>query len=101
VVVEWLGPTLTAYRHRTELKELLSGILAKLLGKSVSLAFTGMQGAGKTVLLDHLTGKALKTEYKQPRQSQALERGIITGPKRRLRVAVVRHERLFLASGVA
>lgn len=89
MVVEWLGPTLTAYRHRTDLKELLVGGLTKLLGKSVSLAFTGMQGAGKTVLLDHLTGKALRTEYERPRQSQTLERGIITSPKQRIRVTVV------------
>jgi hypothetical protein len=89
VVVEWLGPTLTAYRHRSDLKELITGGLAKLLGRSVSLAFTGMQGAGKTVLLDHLTGKALKPEYKQPAQSQTMERGLIKSSNRRIRVSVV------------
>lgn len=89
MVVEWMGPALTAYRHRTDLKEMLTGGLARLLGKSVSLAFTGMQGAGKTVLLDHLTGKAQGKDYKKPRQSQALERGIVKSPGRRIRVAVV------------
>ena len=71
VFVEWMGPALTAYRHRADLKEMLTGGLARLLGKAVSLAFTGMQGAGKTVLLDHLTGKAQGQDYKMPRQSQA------------------------------
>jgi hypothetical protein len=89
VIVEWMGPTLTAYRHRADLKEMLTGGLAKLLGKAISLAFTGMQGAGKTVLLDHLTGKALGKEYKNPRQSQMLERGLVKSPGRRIRVSVV------------
>ena len=72
MIVEWMGPALTAYRHRADLKEILTGGLARLLGKAVSLVFTGMEGAGKTVLLDHLTGKALGKDYKKPRQSQVL-----------------------------
>lgn len=89
MIVEWMGPALTAYRHRADLKDMLSGGLARLLGKSVSLAFTGMQGAGKTVLLDHLTGKAQGKDYKKPRQSQSLERGIVRSAGRRIRVSVV------------
>jgi hypothetical protein len=84
-----MGPALTAYRHRADLTDLLTGGLARLLGKAVSLAFTGMQGAGKTVLLDHLTGKAQGKDYKKPRQSQALERGIVKSAGRRIRVSVV------------
>jgi hypothetical protein len=92
VVVEWMGPALAAYRHRADLKELLTSGLARLLGKGVSLAFTGMQGVGKTVLLDHLTGKAERKDYTKPLQSQALERGIVRreeSPGRRIRVSVV------------
>lgn len=89
MVVEWMGPALTAYRHRTDLKDILTGGLARLVGKAVSLAFTGMQGVGKTVLLDHLTGKAQRKDYKKPRQSQALERGIVKSAGRRIRVSVV------------
>lgn len=89
MIVEWMGPVLTAYRHRADLKDILSGGLAGLLGKAISLAFTGMQGAGKTVLLDHLTGKAQGKDYKKPPQSQALERGIVSTTGRRIRVAVV------------
>jgi hypothetical protein len=89
VVVEWMGPTLTAYRHRADLKDLLTGGLGRLLGKAVSLAFTGMQGAGKTVLLDHLTGKALGKDYKKPPQSQMLERGRVKSRGKRIRVSVV------------
>jgi hypothetical protein len=77
------------YRHRADLKELLTGGLARLLGKAAALAFTGMQGAGKTVLLDHLTGKAQGKDYKKPRQSQALERGALKSARRRIRVSVV------------
>ncbi|HJT79177.1 MAG TPA: hypothetical protein VJ739_18415, partial [Gemmataceae bacterium] len=89
MVVEWMGPALTAYRHRADLRDLLTGGLARLLGKPVSLSFTGMQGAGKTVLLDHLTGKASRQDYKKPRQSQTMERGIVTSPGKRIRVSVV------------
>jgi len=89
VIVEWMGPALTAYRHRADLKDMLTGGLARLLGKAVSLAFTGMQGVGKTVLLDHLTGKARWRDYKKPPQSQALERGVVKSSGRRIRVSVV------------
>ena len=89
MVIEWTGPILTAYRHRTDLKDLLAGGLAMLLGKGVSLAFTGMQGAGKTVLLDHLTGKASKEDYRTPPGSQAIERGVVKSPSKRIRVSVV------------
>ena len=66
MVIEWMGPALTAFRHRADLKDMLSGGLARLLGKGVSLAFTGMQGAGKTVLLDRLTGRAMREGYQTP-----------------------------------
>ena len=89
MVIECMGPALTAFRHRTDLKELLAGGLAKLLGNSVSLAFTGMEGSGKTVLLDHLTGKAMREDYRIPGQSRALERGIVNSPRKRIRVSVV------------
>lgn len=84
-----MGPALTAFRHRADLKDMLSGGLARLLGKGVSLAFTGMQGAGKTVLLDHLTGKAMKEGYQTPAKSQAVERGVVSSAGRRIRVSVV------------
>ena len=89
MVVEWMGPALTAFRHRADLKDMLSGGLARLLGKGVSLAFTGMQGAGKTVLLDHLTGKAMKEGYQTPAQSQSVERGVVSRSGKRIRVSVV------------
>ena len=88
-MLDWLGPSLTAYRHRTDLKELLAGGLARLLGKRISLAFTGMQGVGKSVLLDQLTGKAARTGYRLPPQSQGVETGQIASPKRRIRISVV------------
>jgi hypothetical protein len=36
---------------------------------------TGMSGAGKTVLFDHLTGVAYHQEYKPPGRSRSLEKG--------------------------
>lgn len=89
MVIEW-GPALeAAYRHRNDIGNLLQGGLSRLLGKKTSLAFTGMQGAGKTALLDHLTGKAEDVGYQRPRQSQGLELATVKAAGKRLSVSVV------------
>jgi hypothetical protein len=73
-VLEWLGPAFVGVKHRQEIKDMLSGGLSRLLGKKTSIAFTGMPGVGKSVLADHLTGKAFKMGYRYPLQSQAVEK---------------------------
>jgi hypothetical protein len=89
MVVEWLAPALTAYRHRDDVRSLLEGGMAWLFGKKTTLAFTGMEGVGKTVLLDHLTGAAFQEGYTLPLRSQREERGRITTAGKRLVATVV------------
>jgi hypothetical protein len=89
VIINWTDPVLTLFKHRQQLRDLLSGGLSFLLGKRTWLAFTGMVGAGKTVLLDHLTGKALKPGYSLPPQSRKMEKGKPEKSERRILVEVV------------
>jgi hypothetical protein len=89
VVVEWLAGGLIAYRHREDIHHMLNTGLKAFFGTKTHLAFTGMQGIGKSVLLDHLTGAAFKKGYQIPLQSQSLEKGKIASGKQRIRVAVV------------
>jgi hypothetical protein len=89
MVVEWLAPALTAYRHRDDVRGLLEGGMAWLFGKKTTLAFTGMEGVGKTVLLDHLTGAAFREGYTLPLRSQREERGHVTTASKRLLATVV------------
>lgn len=59
-----------------------------MVGKPITIAMTGMQGVGKTVLFHYLTGKVYEANYVSPLQSQAMEKGKVTkkpdGEKRRL-----------------
>ncbi len=87
--ISWQAPIEAAIKNRETIKELLEGGLAAIFGKSTSIAFTGMEGVGKTVLLDHLTGKALKIDYQNPDQSQKVEKGKIRLPGQRLKISVV------------
>ncbi len=89
MVVEWVGPLLTGFKHRTDIKELLAGGLSLVFGKKTEIAFTGMQGVGKSVLLDQLTGKASRPAYQPPLQSQRLESGSVKSGGRRMRVGVI------------
>jgi GTPase SAR1 family protein len=64
-------------------------VTGALLGKKRTIAFTGMQGVGKTVLLDHLTGRAYQQGYKPPNRSRKVETGKLNKNHRRLRLSVV------------
>jgi hypothetical protein len=57
--VAWgLGQVLqAAVQHKEEIAPWFRRGWEYLFGKPFSIAFTGMQGVGKTVLLDHLTGR--------------------------------------------
>jgi hypothetical protein len=89
VVIEWLDPVLTGYKHRQSLRELFASGLAAIIGQRTSIAFTGMEGVGKSVLLDQLTGKAFKPGYQLPFRSQAIEAGKPQSASRRLLVKIV------------
>jgi GTPase SAR1 family protein len=67
----WILPALKeAYKGRDDAKDAWS----KVFGKR-RIVFTGLSGAGKTVLLDFLTGKGFKQGYQPPKPSQSLEKG--------------------------
>jgi hypothetical protein len=93
MALDWLGPALIGYRHREEIKHIFSRGLGFLFGSKTAIAFTGMQGVGKSVLLDHLTGKAFGPNYRPPMQSEGLEKGKIKGSGKRLLVSVVPGQR--------
>lgn len=93
MVLEWLGPALTGFKHREEIGDAFAHAWSYVFGKKTSLAFTGMQGVGKSVLLDHLTGRAFEEGYKPPMQSQRVETGKIRTGGRRLLVSVVPGQR--------
>ena len=70
-----LGGGYTGYRIAKELANLLRAGLSYILPKRANIAITGMQGAGKSVLYDYLSGRSYKTGYQPPLQSQHLEKG--------------------------
>lgn len=61
------------WRQRKDVLGALDKLRAFLLGKKVRIACTGMPGVGKTVLLDHITGRAFQAAYKPPGTSHAAE----------------------------
>ena len=78
-----------AWKNRKQVQSVWNTLITRLFGEKRSLAFTGMPGVGKTVLLDHMTGKAFKPGYEPPRQSEAAERGSFAAGGKRLALTVV------------
>lgn len=78
-----------AFRHREEIQSIWSKLSALLLKRKSRLAVTGAEGAGKTVLADHVTGIAYHSDYLPPGQSEATEKRKITGKKKRIGLSVV------------
>lgn len=86
----WLLPAAKeAYKSREEIASVWERIDATLFGRKKNIAFTGMAGVGKTVLFDHLSGKAYMPGYTPPPKSESAERGKIAAQKKRLRVSVI------------
>ena len=78
-----------AAQHKEEVASLIRRGWEYLFGKRVSIAFTGMQGVGKTVLLHHLTGEAFEPGYQRPLQSERKESGTIRPGKARINVTII------------
>lgn len=78
MVDPWTIPTagLEAYKHREEIASIIDRLVSTLRGEKSIVAVTGMPGVGKSVLLDHLSGAALKADYVPPGHSRKVERGI-------------------------
>lgn len=86
---EWLLPVAKgAYENRKEILSAWERISA-WLAKKKSIAFTGMAGVGKTVLVDHLTGTAYKRGYTLPLRSESLEKGKLSATKKRIGFSVL------------
>jgi hypothetical protein len=60
-----------------------------LVGKKSQVVITGMAGSGKTVLFDHITGRAFRKNYLPPGKSQSVESGGHKAKGKRLRISVV------------
>ena len=78
-----------AARHPEQTASLIRRGWEYLFGKQVSIAFTGMQGVGKTVLLDHSTGAAFQPGYQRPMQSEREESGTIRPSKARIKITTI------------
>ena len=81
----WLLPALKeSYKSREDFKE----IWRKSFGKQ-NIVFTGLAGAGKSVLFDYLRGEGFKQGYKPPKPSQSVEKGKIRKSNKRMAISVL------------
>lgn len=72
----WLIPAAKeAYKSRAQIAGTWERVVTQVKGKKIEIAVTGLSGAGKTVLLDHLTGQAFHRGYTPPGRSRSLEKG--------------------------
>jgi putative ribosome biogenesis GTPase RsgA len=71
-MIETLGFPLIKelFKNRDDIKNVWN----KVFGKK-RIVFTGLSGAGKSVLLDFLSGKGFAQGYKPPKPSQSVEKG--------------------------
>lgn len=75
----WLVPAVKeAYKSREQIAGVWERIVVHILGKKIKIAITGLGDVGKTVLLDHLAGKAFHLGYRPPGRSRSLETGKAT-----------------------
>lgn len=88
-ISKWALPVAKeAYKNREALRSAWKTFV-KLFGRGRYLAVTGMAGAGKTVLFDHLSGKATGRDYKPPGTSEGPEKGNAKGTATRIGLITV------------
>lgn len=81
----WLLPALKeSYKSREDFRE----IWRKAFGKQ-NIVFTGLAGAGKSVLFDFLRGAGFKQGYKPPKPSQSVEKGKVRKLNKRMAISVL------------
>lgn len=86
----WLLPAAKQlYKNQDVIRSLWQKIENHLLGKKYCIAFIGAPGAGKTVLLDHLTGQGFRPDYKLPDTSLSPETATVPVKRKRLAITVV------------
>ena len=89
MAIEWLLPVAKeAYAHREVASSTWDKVVGKLFGPKTRLAFVGPEGTGKSVLLDHLTGTAMKRGYSRPAKSRKPESGKLKSQGNRLAITV-------------
>lgn len=86
----WLIPAAKeAYKSRSQIAGTWERVVTQIKGKKIEIAVTGLSGAGKTVLLDHLTGQAFHRGYSPPGRSRSLEKGKIPGKAFRMGLSTI------------
>ncbi|SMX40217.1 hypothetical protein [Octadecabacter ascidiaceicola] len=89
MAIEWVLPVAKeAYKHREKAFTGFDTLMSKVFGTKHRIAFVGPGGIGKSVLLDHLNGKASKPNYKAPAMSKKEEFGGAKSNGNRLGVIV-------------
>jgi hypothetical protein len=89
--IAWLLPAgAHAWKSRDEISSVWQAIANVLLGRKSRIAFTGLSGAGKTVLHDCLTGRAFEPDYAPLRApSVEADKGTIRAKRKRLALTTV------------
>lgn len=86
----WLIPAAKeAYKSREQIAGAWDRIVTRIKGKKLEIAVTGLNGAGKTVLLDHLTGAAFHRGYVPPGRSRSSEKGQVRAKGFRLGLSTI------------
>jgi GTPase SAR1 family protein len=81
----WLLPALKeGYRSRKDFGEIWRKIF-----DNKNIVFTGLGGAGKTVLFDFLSGQGFARDYKPPKPSQSVEKGKVRKAKQKMAISVL------------
>lgn len=71
----WLIPVAKeAYKSRAQIASSWERAVTQIKGKKIEIAVTGLSGAGKSVLLDHLSGEAFERGYRPPNRSVSLDK---------------------------
>ena len=89
-MIEWFLPAAEeAYRRREQISSVWSQVAGFLKQRRSLVAVTGVAGAGKTVLADHLDGTAFKSGYTPPGRSVKMEKSTVSGRSSSVNLRVV------------
>jgi hypothetical protein len=86
----WLLPAAKGlWNHRSELRKSWANIASFIARSKAAIACTGLPGSGKSVLCDHLSGKAFTLNYRPPNRSTKVERGKMRAGGDKLIISVI------------
>ncbi len=75
--LNWIIPTIASAAKDPKVASLIVSLWEKWSGRRPRLAVTGMQGIGKSLMVDTLLGKSLKPGYRKPMPSQSVEKQVL------------------------